>query len=558
MGWFSDTFNFETLAPIAAGIILPGWGGVLAGSAIGAATSDDPLTGALTGGLGAYGGQSLASSFMPGGIGSLASSTPAATTAITPGAVGSTAASTAGKSAATTALTNAGSSIPGAASTLTTPSLGSVSLGGAGGFSAAPVSSGFAAPYSGAGAGLTTPSLGGAGGFSATPVSSGFTMPYSGAGAGITAPSLGSVSSVNPSFMEGLSNYGGGSTIKGAGKLGLMAAGMGLSGGAFDPEPMEFEMPDKYKFDPTRRLDLSNDTGLRLLAAQGGMVPGYKEGGRAAPVDSYLERTFGGNPPLSAREKLFKFVDATAQMESDGNYQARELGGTTTAAGGYQYVKDSVKPSLNRVERFGPLSPEMQAMKRAYANPNISAQQHYEFMSNLPEDQQREMFIADIIDGRLMGDERGGEGDALLKRLVTSEDPDEERAAARELYLRGHHRSVTGPDEATKKRMNKFYGNTYAGGGYLEGGGVGDGMSDDIPANIDGEQEAALSEGEFVIPADVVSHLGNGSSDAGARRLYDMMATIREARTGNSKQGVEIEAEEYMPYNMVESQSRRV
>jgi hypothetical protein len=552
MGWFSDTFNFETLAPIAAGIILPGWGGVLAGSAIGAATSDDPLTGALTGGLGAYGGQSLASSFLPGGISSLVSSAPAATTTVAPSALGGTAASTAGKSAATTALTNAGSSIPGAAPTFTMPSLGGA---------AAPVSSGFTMPYSGAGAGITTPSLGGAGGFSAAPVSSGFTMPYSGAGAEITTPSFPSGAAYNPSFMEGLSDYGGGGkygNFKGAGKLGLTVAGMGLSGGAFDPEPMEFEMSDKYKFDPTRRLDLSNDTGLRLLAAQGGMVPGYKEGGRAAPVDSYLERTFGDNPPLSAREKLLKFVDATAQMESDGNYQARELGGTTTAAGGYQYVKDSVKPSLNRVERFGPLSPEMQAMKRAYANPNISAQQHYEFMSNLPKDQQREMFIADIIDGRLMGDERGGEGDALLKRLVTSEDPDEERAAARELYLRGHHRSVTGPDEATKKRMDKFYGNTYAGGGYLEGGGVGDGMSDDIPANIDGEQEAALSEGEFVIPADVVSHLGNGSSNAGARRLYDMMATIREARTGNSKQGVEIEAEEYMPYNMVESQSRRV
>ena len=122
----------------------------------------------------------------------------------------------------------------------------------------------------------------------------------------------------------------------------------------------------------------------------------------------------------------------------------------------------------------------------------------------------------------------------------------------------------TGIDAALKKdsglrliASGGYIGNNYAGGGYLEGGGVGDGMSDDIPANIDGEQEAALSEGEFVIPADVVSHLGNGSSSAGARRLYDMMATIREARTGNSKQGIEIEAEEYMPYNMVESQSQR-
>ena len=330
MGWFSDTFNFETLAPIAAGIILPGWGGVLAGSAIGAATSDDPLTGALTGGLGAYGGQSLASSFAPNGIASLVGSAPAATTTVAPSALGSTAASTAGKSAATTALTNAGSSIPGAAPT------------------------------------FTMPSLGGAGGFSAAPVSSGFTMPYSGAGAEITTPSL-TFADKNPSFMEGLSDYGGGGkygNLKGAGKLGLTVAGMGLGGGAFDPEPMEFETPDKYKYDPTRRLNLGDDvdSGLRLLAT----------------------------------------------------------------------------------------------------------------------------------------------------------------------------------------------------GGYLEGGGVGDGMSDDIPAIIDQEQPAALSEGEFVVPADVVSHLGNGSSNAGARMLYDMMATIREARTGNSKQGVEIEAEEYMPYNMAESQSRRV
>jgi hypothetical protein len=48
-------------------------------------------------------------------------------------------------------------------------------------------------------------------------------------------------------------------------------------------------------------------------------------------------------------------------------------------------------------------------------------------------------------------------------------------------------------------------------------------MSDEIEATIEGEQEARLSDGEFVIPADVVSHLGNGSSDAGAKRLYEMM-----------------------------------
>jgi hypothetical protein len=87
-----------------------------------------------------------------------------------------------------------------------------------------------------------------------------------------------------------------------------------------------------------------------------------------------------------------------------------------------------------------------------------------------------------------------------------------------------------------------------ANGGYLSGGNVpGDGMSDDIPARIGGTQEAALSEGEFVIPADVVSHLGNGSSNAGAKKLYAMMNNLRKARTGKEKQGKEINPYNYMP-----------
>jgi hypothetical protein len=87
--------------------------------------------------------------------------------------------------------------------------------------------------------------------------------------------------------------------------------------------------------------------------------------------------------------------------------------------------------------------------------------------------------------------------------------------------------------------------NLAAGGRYLNG--ATDGMADAIPANIDGQQPAALSDGEFVIPADVVSHLGNGNSNAGAKALYDMMANVRQDRTGNSKQGKQINAANYMP-----------
>ena len=88
-----------------------------------------------------------------------------------------------------------------------------------------------------------------------------------------------------------------------------------------------------------------------------------------------------------------------------------------------------------------------------------------------------------------------------------------------------------------------------AGGGmpprYLRGGG--DGMSDSIPARIGGKQEARLADGEFVVPADVVSHIGNGSSNAGAKKLYAMMDRARQARTGRTRQAPAVKAERYMP-----------
>lgn len=91
-------------------------------------------------------------------------------------------------------------------------------------------------------------------------------------------------------------------------------------------------------------------------------------------------------------------------------------------------------------------------------------------------------------------------------------------------------------------------GGSYAAGGKLLRGG-GDGMSDSIPAVIRGKkpQRAALADGEFVVPADVVSHLGNGSTEAGGRRLYAMMDRVRKARTGRKKQAPAVKAHKYLP-----------
>jgi hypothetical protein len=146
---------------------------------------------------------------------------------------------------------------------------------------------------------------------------------------------------------------------------------------------------------------------------------------------------------------------------------------------------------------------------------------------------------------------------------------------AQQLPPTGLQQGLFSEDFAQKiqKRTQQMYGQPYrpemmnaafaeggvafAGGGisnlgdYSDGGrmlkGPGDGMSDNIPATIGNKKPARLADGEFVVPADVVSHLGNGSTDAGAKQLYQMMDKIRQARTGRKAQGKQINPNKYMP-----------
>jgi hypothetical protein len=90
-------------------------------------------------------------------------------------------------------------------------------------------------------------------------------------------------------------------------------------------------------------------------------------------------------------------------------------------------------------------------------------------------------------------------------------------------------------------------------GGYSDGGrllrGPGDGVSDDIPATINDRQPARLADGEFVIPARIVSEIGNGSTDAGAKRLYAMMDKIQAGRkktVGKGKIAVDTKAKKHL------------
>lgn len=156
-----------------------------------------------------------------------------------------------------------------------------------------------------------------------------------------------------------------------------------------------------------------------------------------------------------------------------------------------------------------------------------------------------------------------GTGPALLSALAKgAKNPLVQGEAIKEIYARATNDApyIQNPysevQAANGGLMQALQGmhpgakipSTYAAGGKLLRG-PGDGMSDSIPAVIEGAkpQRAALADGEFVIPADVVSHLGNGSTEAGSRHLYNMMDRVRKARTGNVKQGRQIRPEKYMP-----------
>ena len=194
--------------------------------------------------------------------------------------------------------------------------------------------------------------------------------------------------------------------------------------------------------------------------------------------------------------------------------------------------------------------------------PNITGQAAAQF-ANLPDAGARLSSMGDGLSALTSGGEAGaqalqaagGGGNLLTKTAMAAtpaldsamgmQDPQDQQALIRPYdYDFGSGRYTAGDPFVAKQGgsvpgLNSLVRNFQEGGRFIEG--EGDGMSDSIDANIDGVTEAKLSDGEFVIPADIVSHIGNGSSDAGSKRLYSMMDEIRQTRTGKTEQAPEIE-----------------
>jgi len=308
-----------------------------------------------------------------------------------------------------------------------------------------------------------------------------------------------------------LENLGGGDKVMGAGKLALTASGP-IMAGMYEPYDT-FDEQRKDKYDPNRQLDLSmgtgigsalqRDTGLRLLA-EGGHVKKFVMGGSTGGPLAGSNKAEYTPSQLSTLAEYGVVPQYEAPLGIGASQSPTRVPVTGIVDVGGKFVADP-KGDITDVEFV----------------------EKYDYILDADKNKKQQGSGAPMMspDKAGAGNMGAGAGQALA----------------------GLAKGVARSQQSKAGEQIKQLGGL-ASGGYLETGGIiGDGMSDDIKATINNSQPARLSDGEFVIPADVVSHLGNGSSDAGAERLYSMMDKVRQARTGNKKQGKEIEPERYMP-----------
>jgi hypothetical protein len=318
------------------------------------------------------------------------------------------------------------------------------------------------------------------------------------------------VSQAASSPKEFATYLGEGNTLKGTGKLALTGLGL-FSDELIKPPPTNiYEDPDKGKWlSATGGLNLSDRFGNLNLAASGGAVEDDR-------IKSYALGGIVSNPSVGGGiSDLYNRPEgqATETISQDGygigrlNSLANAEAMTNAKTLGYADGGDVTDASnLNNL-------PTLNLDTGKSTMPNQGNTGGFKLLGGIPihfSDSYNKSFLPTVFGG--------------LRSILRNAD-----------------------QQPTRYRLNLNTGEQtpYAEGGYLDG--EGDGMSDSIPATIEGKQPARLADGEFVVPADVVSHIGNGSSKAGSKRLYAMLDKVRQARTGHTKQGKQIKAEKYLP-----------
>lgn len=401
--------------------------------------------------------------------------------------------------------------------------------GGASGATAGGVGSGITAGSAGAGTGATFGSLG-AGTGSGIGISAG-AAPGAIGGSSLGAGSSVLASSANPALYGSSIGALGGST----GAVG--GAGIGAGTSMVSPGTMSLASaagPGNFTgFAPA----LSN-TNLGFIAGTGalsGMMDTERDKfGMPAEEDyksSFDMAKFKRSEPTYAPGSVY--------VPEYKDYRTAAEGGIMKLANGGPVERMSMMNTAMNPQ--GGLYPQGMIDKTQYASPT-QRPASMELLDTEPAYQKSNPLVG------VAGMNEGGIAEILESAKAQGLSPE----MYQNIYGRGNR--IVAMQKALKegKMVNGMAsGGISSLGGYSDGGrmlkGPGDGMSDSIPGVIAGRQPARLADGEFVVPADVVSHLGNGSTDAGAKRLYGMMDKVRKARTGKKKQAPAVKADKYMP-----------
>jgi hypothetical protein len=556
--------------------------GILAGAATGALTNKNKLLGAVTGGLGGYSGAGIMNAAKAAG-------------AAVPG-VTNAANTTAGVGGGSSGLATGGGYIPGATSAsdlaynnalLSSQGAGITNSAVSGASGAMDVDKLLAAGNP----------IGGANLISAPPPTFGANMTQAGRGA------LGAVTGNQAAIDAYTKGIGAESALGALGKTALPFGGAAITGGLEESDlygkPVQTASAEE-KYDPYARLNLGNDTGLRLVA-KGGYIDGYATGGT---IQSGGIRDLYGTPDnqptispgLSGfglgRLNNLAGEQAMTQAQTlgyaEGGVASLELPDPSKTAPAPENLENMI---LNETAKTNMLENQLNNMTSTALNTGNIPTQNYApgAISNVASAMQNQpvppetAFLQNLTSARTgyaeggdISNYRQDQAALNINELPTlNVNTGEQISAGRLGGMDGDaFKGKTGLiyDMARLKDKAKPGGISYgylshlnnilqgkpssfsthasgvpymAKGGYLNGDG--DGMSDSIPATIEGKQPARLADGEFVIPADVVSHLGNGSTKAGSKRLYAMLDKVRKARTGTKKQGKQINPAKYMP-----------
>jgi Domain of unknown function (DUF4214) len=269
---------------------------------------------------------------------------------------------------------------------------------------------------------------------------------------------------------------------------------------------------------------------------------------KEAGIDELYHQTLGRTADQPGMEYWQKQFGDTVDPNEAAQFKSQAVGdeltnlyqqvlGRAPDAAGLDYWKSRFGDTLDPTEvaqfkqeaapdEKAHLAEQAQAQQNTVANPN---QAYIDMYQNV---------LGRAPDEAGMNWWKGQFGDTI--------DPNELAQFTKSAQAEKNSNTTTNPNLFGAKAVGMAHGGTTGHHGtYLQGST--DGMADKIPGTIDGIQPARLAHGEFVIPADVVSHLGNGNSDAGAQQLYKMMDRIRMARTGTKEQGKRIDPNKFMP-----------